>query len=451
MRIGDRVQWRQRDPVTCITSPCDRTPGMVVGISQAPVGELRGGFVVGNSGLVVHVQHEESPFSPVEWPAESLLIMNRHGRTTREYLQSINVPETQDQAWIVDQTRMIRALRKERGEPAPGCLDAPWTPEEEAEVAQRLQTHGISKPTDPNAPAAWASEITPTPSPSPHVRTKVHAHAHAPSTLPASTPGAPEHPSTSAAIAAGLGGCQPLRGRYVFTEPRCNIQVRGRWPHEGSMKLHYEPGDEVGIGGGAQGLLPTEDFNSGIALAVGLGAIGLVGLGMYLLDRKSVLVSKFGAAEYTIGLEGSAFDPRASRYREELEREGFEVTGFGTAHVNGSAMPLGDIDVLGPRDEVFDQEKASTESRRLFRLGQKHGLNVQYVSSGPSGELSATEEPCIPCGDDSGWEVVKPDGDVSLPFHNKGDAESDARLNGGKVRPLARFSDSEKLKKVYRS
>jgi hypothetical protein len=45
----------------------------------------------------------------------------------------------------------------------------------------------------------------------------------------------------------------------------------------------------------------------GVALAVSLGTVGLVGLGMYLLNRKGTAESKFGAAEYIIGLQGSAF------------------------------------------------------------------------------------------------------------------------------------------------
>ena len=121
----------------------------------------------------------------------------------------------------------------------------------------------------------------------------------------------------------------------------------------------------------------------GTALAVGLGAVGLVGLGAYLMSCKS---SKFALAEYTIGLDGSAFDPRAQAFRDELERQGFEVTGFGTASSLDGKTLGGDIDVLDPRGTSFDQEAAVAESRRLFKLAREHGVNVSFVSAGPSGE-----------------------------------------------------------------
>ena len=72
-KVGDRVQWKQRKPVVCVSAPCDPTPGTVVRITEAQPGELRGGFLVGDSGLVVSVQHDnETPFPPMDWPAESL-------------------------------------------------------------------------------------------------------------------------------------------------------------------------------------------------------------------------------------------------------------------------------------------------------------------------------------------------------------------------------------------
>src|SRR5271166_430204 len=360
------------------------------------------------------------------------------GRTTREYLRSIGVPETRDQAWIVDSTKTLRALRKERGEPPAGCLDLPTTSEEESEVARRLQALGITKPADPEASALWACEIADLPAP---------------------------------------GWC----GKYTNAQMERLLLARR-----------------------AQG--PSEGPGLGTALAVGLGAVGLLGFVAYMMSRKP---SKFALAEYTIGLNGSAFDPRAQKLRDALEREGFEVTGFGTASRFDGGTIGGDIDVLDPRGTSFDQAAAVEASRRLFKLGQKHGVDVSFVSAGPSGEekkemsvddfisradddrqsvlhddwlidfadWSKENEPsasrsyqawqnrltkwwslekdkpvsCIPCGEDSGWEVVKSNGEVSYPYHNKGDAEADAKFNGGKVRPIAKFSESKKLKKVYGS
>jgi len=197
-------------------------------------------------------------------------------------------------------------------------------------------------------------------------------------------------------------------------------------------KFRYEPGDEVGIGGGtrtvhavvvqdngatvtvnnsidelappggqvftvdrsrvhpsaenaipyagkrAQG--PGEGPGLGMALAVGLGAIGVVGLAAYLLSRKG---PAFGATEYTIGLEGSAHEPRAVKLMQDLEHQGFKVLGSGTAISFDGKTIGGDIEVLDPKG---DKSRAVAESRRLFKLGQKHGLDVSYVSAGPTGE-----------------------------------------------------------------
>jgi hypothetical protein len=268
----------------------------------------------------------------------------------------------------------------------------------------------------------------------------------------------PCDPTPGTVIGVGAGVRDPNPGGHIVDNPDDLVVVRHDSGGDAGWTADMLVRESLPIGfpsveewcealgrksGSPQCKHPDEGPGLGTVVAVGLAAVGLVGLGMYLMSRKP---SKFALAKYTIGLEGSAFDPRAQKFRDELEREGFEVTGFGTeSRFDGKTLG-GDIDVFDPRGTSFDQEASVAESQRLFKLGQKHGLNVSFVSAGPTGE-----ESCIPCGDDSGWEVIKSNGDVSYPYHNKGDAESDARINGGKVRPLVRFSDSAKLKKVYRS
>ena len=342
-KIGDQV-------VITTASPSDRPYGKVQNILSERCGP--------GSHQKAEVLHENGDTST--WDVDELAFAVLNGRTTREYLRSLGVPETRDQAWIVDQTRTIRALRKERGGPPPGCIDVPWTPEEESEVDRRLRALGVTKPANKDAPALSATEIADLPPPG-------------------------------------------WDGKYTD-----------------------EQMDRLRLARRAQG--PSDGPGIGTALAVGLGAVGLVGLGMYLLNRKGAAEPKFGATEYTIGLEGSAFEPKAQAFRNALEQRGFEITGFGTASRFNGHVIGGDIDVLDPQGTHFDQEEAVARSRKFFKMGDLHGVNVRYVSAGPTGEekeelgrvgvrefLRQRPKPCIPCGEDSGWEVVKANGDVSLP------------------------------------
>ncbi len=71
--IGRRVRWAEQGPIACFAPPCTQTPGTVVEVTRETPGKFKGGFVVGPSGFVVSVKHDDDNYPPLDWPAESLV------------------------------------------------------------------------------------------------------------------------------------------------------------------------------------------------------------------------------------------------------------------------------------------------------------------------------------------------------------------------------------------